>query len=245
VSLCTKPQALPFVLPFAAWFWATGYARDGVRGGVLELVRTGLVGLATLVVLWLPFIPHGGPGDYLSNLAYYQNEIFSTLSLRAWNAWSLVQDLAVGGQFVVDDVPIIGPITMRHIGYAVTGLLSLTIGLAIIRDPRPRTLILGLSASVLAFFCFMTQMHERYAYAAVILLILLLPERRVAWSWVALATVFSLNLIAAIPPDLEPGSVIPVTGIVGIIGALAMIAIFVATLRLVRSEPGHPGDGSV
>jgi Gpi18-like mannosyltransferase len=245
VSLCTKPQALPFVLPFAAWFWATGYARDGVRGGVLELVRTGLVGLATLVVLWLPFIPHGGPGDYLSNLAYYQNEIFSTLSLRAWNAWSLVQDLAVGGQFVVDDVPIIGPITMRHIGYAVTGLLSLTIGLAIIRDPRPRTLILGLSASVLAFFCFMTQMHERYAYAAVILLILLLPERRVAWSWVALATVFSLNLIAAIPPDLEPGSVIPVTGIVGIIGALAMIAIFVVTLRLVRSEPGHPGDGSV
>jgi Gpi18-like mannosyltransferase len=245
VSLCTKPQALPFVLPFAAWFWATGYARDGVRGGVLELVRTGLVGLATLVVVWLPFIPHGGPGDYLSNLAYYQNEIFSTLSLRAWNAWSLVQDLAVGGQFVVDDVPIIGPITMRHIGYAVTGLLSLTIGLAIIRDPRPRTLILGLSASVLAFFCFMTQMHERYAYAAVILLILLLPERRVAWSWVALATVFSLNLIAAIPPDLEPGSVIPVTGIVGIIGALAMIAIFVVTLRLVRSEPGHPGDGSV
>ena len=28
VSLMTKPQALPFILPFAAWFWATGGWRE-------------------------------------------------------------------------------------------------------------------------------------------------------------------------------------------------------------------------
>jgi Gpi18-like mannosyltransferase len=35
VSLMTKPQAVPFLIPFAAWFWATGYrrmGRDGVAG---------------------------------------------------------------------------------------------------------------------------------------------------------------------------------------------------------------------
>src|SRR4029079_3098503 len=57
VALMPKPQVLPFLLPFAAWFWATG----GWRG----LVRAGLIGLAVIVLLWLPFIPAGGPANYL------------------------------------------------------------------------------------------------------------------------------------------------------------------------------------
>ena len=69
--------------------------------------------------------------------------------------------------------PIIGPFTFRHIGYVVTALCRRSIGLAIVRDPRPGTLILGLAASVLTFFTFMTQMHERYAYAAVVILLVL------------------------------------------------------------------------
>ena len=60
-ALMTKPQAVAFVLPFTAWFWATGLASAGVRGGVIGLVRAGLIGLATLVVLWLPFLPAAGP----------------------------------------------------------------------------------------------------------------------------------------------------------------------------------------
>ena len=65
VSLMTKPQALPFILPFAAWFFATR-----------RLARTradGAIGLGVIVVLWLPFIPAGGPVGYLGNLADYQS----------------------------------------------------------------------------------------------------------------------------------------------------------------------------
>ena len=181
ISLSTKPQAIPFLIPLAAWFWATGYGRSGVRGGVTELVRTGLIGAATLMVVWLPFIPAGGPGDYLANLSTYQNESFNVLSLRAWNIWWLVQEAAAGGRFIGDDVAFLGPFTLRHVGFALTGLLSLVIALAIARDPRPRTLLLGLAASVLTFFVFMTQMHERYAYAALVFLVLLLAERRARW----------------------------------------------------------------
>jgi hypothetical protein len=67
----TKPQALPFLLPFAAWFWA--------QGGWRELARAAAIGLGVIVVLWLPFAAAGGPGDYLRNLAVYQNDIFSIL----------------------------------------------------------------------------------------------------------------------------------------------------------------------
>ena len=33
-ALMTKPQAVAFIVPFTAWFWASGYATAGVRGGV-------------------------------------------------------------------------------------------------------------------------------------------------------------------------------------------------------------------
>ncbi len=55
LALCvmTKPQALAFVLPFAAWFWA--------HGGLREIARVAAIGLAVAVVVWLPFIAAGGP----------------------------------------------------------------------------------------------------------------------------------------------------------------------------------------
>ena len=40
VSLMTKPQAIPFVVPFAAWFWATG--------GIREVLRTAVIGLVVI-----------------------------------------------------------------------------------------------------------------------------------------------------------------------------------------------------
>ncbi len=211
VSLMTKPQAVPFLIPLAAWFWVSGYRRGGrgargARAGAAELLKAGLIGLGVSIVLWLPFIPAGGPAHYVHNLATYQNEIFNVLSLRAWNAWWLLQEAASGGRFVADDTAVIGPFTLRHVGYGATGLLSLVIAWVIVRDPRPRTLILGLTASVLVFFTFMTQMHERYAYAALVFLVLLLPERRPRWLWLAFGSVFALNLLAAVPPTPAIGA---------------------------------------
>ncbi|MGK2850008.1 MAG: hypothetical protein ACSLFN_03750 [Candidatus Limnocylindrales bacterium] len=239
VSLSTKPQAIPFVLPFAAWFWASGYAAGGLRGGILEVARTGAVGMVALVVLWLPFIPAGGPLRYVENLAYYQNEVFNALSLRAWNPWSLLQEAAVGGEFVVDDVRIAGPVTFRVIGYAVTGVLSMAIMIAIVRDPKPRTLILGISASVLVFFMAMTQMHERYAYAALILPILLLVEARVRWWWLAASVIVTINLLSAVAPSQEIQDLLPPTGTLTVVGSIAMTALVVIFLvGLWRGGPG-------
>ena len=110
VSLATKPQAIPFLVPFAAWFWATGAARDGWRGGVLELAKTGAIGLATTVVLWAPFLTSGGPRDYLANLGYYQDVIFPYISIRAWNVWWLLQIAAGPDGFIHDNAAFLGPV---------------------------------------------------------------------------------------------------------------------------------------
>jgi Gpi18-like mannosyltransferase len=236
VSIMTKPQALPFLVPFAAWFWATG----GPRG----FLRAALIGGAVVVVLWLPFLAAGGPVDYLHNLAQYQGGVFSILSLRAWNLWWLVQSVLAGGSFVADDVAFLGPVTLRWIGYAVVGVLELTVALAVFRDPRPRTLILGLAAATLVAFCFLTSMHERYAYGALVFLMLLIPERRVRWLAIAFGLVFTLNLLAAAPPTETIGKLLPVGGSLGIVGSLAMLAITGACLWLMSDgAPGRSAQG--
>ena len=125
--LMTKPQALPFLLPFAAWFWA--------HGGWREIVRTAAVGLAVIVVLWLPFLAAGGPIDYLQNLAEYQDEIFPILSLQAWNVWWLLQISVASASFASDQTAVLGPITFRFIGFALTGVLSLVVAWLV--RPRP------------------------------------------------------------------------------------------------------------
>jgi hypothetical protein len=216
ISLMTKPQAIPFVIPFAAWFWATG--------GIRELARAAAIGLAVVVILWLPFIPYGGPTDYIQTIRDYSTGVFAILSLHAWNPWWIVQEVAAGGLFVRDDIAVIGPITFRQIGYAVTILLSAAIGLAIVRDPKPERLVIGLAASVMSFFTFMTQMHERYSYAAVVLVLLLFYERRIRGAWEVLGFVVMLNLFGAVPAGPEMQLAFPGHGPLTVVGAMILTA---------------------
>ena len=52
VSLMTKPQAIPFLVPFAAWFWATGgSARSPGRRSASRVIA----------VLWYHSSPTGDP----------------------------------------------------------------------------------------------------------------------------------------------------------------------------------------
>jgi hypothetical protein len=227
VCLMTKPQALPFVLPFAAWFWT--------HGGWREVAKAAAVGAVVIVVLWLPFIAAGGPLNYLRNLAEYQNDIFPILSLNAWNVWWILQVAAVGG-FAPDNTAVLGPITFRHIGFVLTGVLSLVVAWLIVRDPQPRTFILGLAASTLIWFGFLTQMHERYAYGAVIFLLLLIPERRIQWLCLALGVVFTLNLVSAVPPAPIFRVWLPYPGVHSLVGAVAMIVITGLTVLWMTSR---------
>jgi Gpi18-like mannosyltransferase len=232
VALMTKPQALPLVVPFAAWF----LARDGWRGSV----RLAAIGTAVVVLLWLPFLPHGGPLDYIRNLAEYQGDTFAILSLRAWNPWWLFQEAFAGGRFVLDSTPILGPITLRMVGLTLAGAGALVVFLAVLRSPTPRTLALGLAAVTLVAFSLLTTMHERYAYAAIVFLALLLPDRRVLAVWLVFGAAFTLNLLAAIPPTPAIGAALPVNGPLGIAGSIVLTGCTLAVVWLLRRSAERP-----
>jgi Gpi18-like mannosyltransferase len=228
-AVMTKPQAVPLLVPFAAWFLA--------RYGLARTVRFGVVGLAVIVVLWLPFVPFGGPLDYLGNLREYANDIFAVLSLRAWNPWWIFQTLYGGGEFIGDSATVLGPVSLRVIGLGVAALLDAAVFVAVYRHPTPRSLALGTAAASLVAFNALTTMHERYAFPALVFLALWLPERNVRWTWIAFSVVFTANLLAASPPNDIVRTLIPIDGIVGIAGAIAMTGVLIATLAMLLRPP--------
>jgi hypothetical protein len=231
VSLMTKPQALPFIVPFGAWFLAT----QGWRG----TLKAAVVGAVVVVLLWLPFVAAGGPANYLRNLSTYQNEIFSVLSLRAWNPWALLQELGAGGQFVADGTSAFGPITFRTVGFVLAALFALIVFVAVYRRPTPDQLALGLAAISIASFVALTTMHERYAYPTLVFLLLALGRPVVAVAWIAFAITFLLDMLVAVPPE---GWTIPEARALTVVGSLVMtgIALVVIVVLAARGPTREP-----
>jgi hypothetical protein len=235
LAVSTKPQALPFLLPFAAWI----LARFGWRGAV----RAAVGGFVAIVVAWLPFLPAGGPAAYLGNVAAYQDGVFAVMSLRAWNPWWILQSAAAGDAFLPDNVPLLGPLTARMIGYAFAAGLSLLVAALVLRAPTARGLLLGATGGVLVAYLALTTMHERYSWAAIAFLVPLLADRRIAAAWLALVGVTFANYLAAIPVVPGDPPLLPIDGPLGIAGAAivtAIGAITVATLRVIPREPVVP-----
>jgi hypothetical protein len=230
LSLMTKPQALPFIVPFAAWFLGS----QGWRG----TLKAAVVGIAVVLLAWAPFIGANGPLNYLGNLRTYQEDIFSVLSLRAWNPWWIIQELGAGGGFVPDRTEILGPVTFRLVGLALTALLSVVVFVGVYRRPTAERLALGVAAITLVAFVSLTTMHERYAYPAFVFLLLALPRPSVAITWAIFAVVFVLNLVVAVPPE---GWAIPMARELGIIGSVVMTVLMGYLVWLVaaggRREP--------
>ncbi|MGZ8501979.1 MAG: hypothetical protein ACXWW6_03905, partial [Candidatus Limnocylindrales bacterium] len=234
VALMAKPQAVAFIPPLAAWTVARlGWRRASAVGAVFA---------GTVVVLWLPFVADGGPAAYLRTLNRHQTEIFGILSLRAWNPWWVLQSTIAGDSFLSDGGAILGPLSPRLLGYLAAALLELFIAIAVYHAPTRRSLLLGLSGSVLVLFCCLTSVHERYAEAALILLVPLLPDRRVMATWLVLTGVMTLNLLAAVPASPEIGALVPIGGAVGLLGSLAMTGLTAVVLWLLVSGRRTPED---
>ena len=168
----TKPQALPFLAP------VRGVVLGAGRAGA-EFARAAAIGLAVIVVLWLPFIAAGGPRELpRTTSAVYQNDIFR--SCRSGPGTS-------GGSSRSSRPAASSPRTTSRSSARSPSATSATCSPGCWRSSssvadrcatrdRGRSSS-GLAASTLIAFCFLTQMHERYAYGALVFLMLLLPER--------------------------------------------------------------------
>jgi hypothetical protein len=84
---------------------------------------------------------------------------------------------------------------------------------------------------------FLTTMHERYAYGALVFLALLIPERRFLVTWIVLGVAFTLNLLAAVPPSAQIGELLPVAGPLGIVGSIVLLVVTIAVLQALLAAP--------
>jgi dolichyl-phosphate-mannose-protein mannosyltransferase len=229
IGLMTKPQALPFVIPFAAFY----LRRYGLAGSLRAIV----VATLTAALLWAPFVAAGGLAAYARNLQAYAAE-FAVLSLRAWNPWWILQEVLAGEGFVVDTIAVLGPVTFRWLGVGLAGLLGVAVFAYVWRRPTANALAWGLAAAALAAFVGLTTMHERYSYPVIVFLVLLWPDRLAIWTWLVASVAVTLNFVAAIPPGGGPGSLVPINGPVGLAGSVAMVVTFVALLAGLRARAG-------
>ena len=174
---------------------ATRWERN-VRGPI-RILTTGLAGLATALVLAIPF------GLSLSGLV---QQVFKTaggypfLSVNAYNPWALISQNGVGvaanRTWVCDSTVVAsGPVTIRigdftiwsspasstlcpngfmvgAIPAVLVGALLFAVAAAIVvllvaRRPDRRTMLVGLAVLAIAFFVLPTRVHERYLFPLV------------------------------------------------------------------------------
>lgn len=225
ISLMTKPQALPFLIPFAAFYLG--------RLDRTQLLQCAAILVGTVALLWAPFLLSHGPSDFMRNVVDLQNGAFALLSIYAWNFWWLAAPV-LSLTSPSDAVPILGPLSGRQIGLALAAVGELIVFAAVLRRPTPRNLTLGLATATLVSYCFLTTMHERYSLPALIFLIPLLPDRRILGIWIALSVVITAGMLLPYGPPY---------GEVSILGAAVMLATTFFCLHLLVLDDGVPPSG--
>lgn len=221
LSLMTKPQALPVLIPFVAWGLQLGARRFLLSAGAF---------VVTVFLVWAPFLSAGGPAAYLHSVVGAQNGDLAVLSLGAWNLWWLVAAALHAATTQSDAAAILGPLSARLIGLGLAAVGEIAIFRAVWRAPSPRALSLGLACSVLVSFSVLTTMHERYSLAALVFLVPLLPDRQVLITWVALSIAVAANVSLALLPWSTDGVPTAIAGPLSILGSFVILAATVVCL---------------
>ena len=188
----------------------------------IRVVTTGLVALATTVVLCFPFglsvieftsaAPFFKSGLLTQILATASGYPF--LSVNAFNPWALIAgdtgySLANAGLWVCDGpwgangcgsgVAMFGPVPAVLVGSALMLAVTLIVSLVAARHPDRLTILLSLTILALAFFVVPTRVHERYAYPVFALALMLAA---ISWRWriayAALTVTVLLNMYAVL-----------------------------------------------
>jgi len=203
VALITKPQAalgLPVMLYVL-------YLRYLHRRNATQLVdgalSVGLIGLSALVVWLVLALPFGLGPIKLYDLYRYSSSLYPVTSTGAFNFWGAIHFLRP------DHGP--GGLAVAGIPAYRFGVLCFVVAAAIVIWLSHRaieggassalTLAFAVAATSLLGFTFLTRMHERYMFPALALLAPLIFARPMRRAYVALSSIFVLNLWFAFGHD--------------------------------------------
>jgi Gpi18-like mannosyltransferase len=199
VGFVIKPQMIA-ALPFLAFWIIRDYPRGWLRSGLPD-IRKALqlwltitaAGFALMLLLILAFFPDN-PLNFIDQLRDSAN-FYEYNSLNAYNFWS------VDGFFRPDT----GDWQSTGISQYTWGIILFAIAsvavIAVLRDRREDwALALGSALCLLAFYLFLTRMHERYLFPFFLpfLIACVLAQSRALWAvFVVLGVIHFLDLYFA------------------------------------------------
>lgn len=174
--------------------------------GLLSLRRYGIpktalgiaIGAGIGIAMMTPFVLNSGwdrtVAPFLSSL-----DRFPSTTVNAYNLWEVVAGVVTGNPpaRMDDTLPVLGSITYKQIGLALFGLSTLLVCVSVWRDPKARREFVWGAGIYWGMFILATQMHERYLYPGVVLVILAVAQERRLWL-AALVSIFTYtyNVIA-------------------------------------------------
>ena len=181
LAVLIKPHAAA-ALPLLA---LACYQKSGLRRTVLAVVVATIV----FVLLVAPFQVGSPPSMLVTNMLGHKGDLnVQYSSLNAFNIWGL-------GGFFESQYQKIAGLTYLTWGLILGGIAYLWAGFVQWRNREPEGLWASLTLAYLGIFLFMTMMHERYIfYPAALATVWLVADVQVAWSWVIIMVVGTLNM---------------------------------------------------
>ena len=190
-GLATKLLAVVAIPVMAVWTWRR-------RGG--RAVAAGAASAALVMALFaLPYVARGAARPVLSS---YHGAVgyYPLRTVEAYNLWYVLDRVDIrlrgqpAGEARLDTRPVIGPLTHRDVGLALLAAWTAFILAGLWRWPTDAALVLAAAFQFFAVFMLPTQMHQRYALPAAVLLALVAPlSPRARWLFVGLTLAATLN----------------------------------------------------
>jgi Gpi18-like mannosyltransferase len=186
IALLIKTQAILL----APLLFLSTLRQYGSRGLVRGAGRAG----ALLLLAWTPLALAGqGPG--LAQSYAGSVERFPRTTVAAYNLWYL----ALLGKSDRDTEHVIGSISYRSAGLFLLGIAVLLVCIALLRRSDGPARAESAAVLALAFFCFPTQIHERYLFLALAFLVLRIASaQRLALPYLLLALTATLNILGTL-----------------------------------------------
>lgn len=233
IALLIKPQAIIF----APVLFIVTLRRYGCRG---LLAGSGLAAVLAGLSCAPLLLAGQGPGllqAYIGSVGR-----FPLLTNRAYNLWYLVT-LGAGG---MDAGQGIGPLSFRLIGVILIGGVAVLVCAALIRRSDGPARTLSAAVLALAFFTLPTQIHERYLFLSLALLVMsAAADRPVLAAFVIVMISATLNILGALRGFSEPAyaAIIasPLPLVLAVLNVLTLLALLGRLLALSLGVPRAAG----
>lgn len=214
-----------------------------VRRSVPETIKSLGVLVGTLIVIHAPFII-AGQGARLIDVYLGSVGFVTSLSHNAWNLWWPIERITHLPDTAAFLVHPWFTITYRQAGLGLLGLSMIMLCLRLTKRWKPPEAIALLGAMLLSFFILPTQIHERYAFPAVVFLGLLAVLERRWIIFVSASFLLFCNLVYVFPLHAVLGRGVSWSTILyrdefGFYAAFAFVLVYIELFRWVWRRMPH------